>query len=173
MLAIEAPMCQHIKEFYFIILTSFLDRKRNCFLGGMLLQSFEKKTKRWKFVMPTIILNFLEMWLLRFQAKKLLRLSLLFMIYTKSPFNIILGTGKKSLYVKFSLSETYLFQTNSMSQCDILSTLVELVPNEQFINSHQLNTFGNCRKVAVVVEFALSGDPVYSFSNGMFIEDAL
>ena len=53
-------------------------------------------------------------------------------LYARYPLNT---TGKNLHYVEFALSETDPFQTNSLSQCDILSALVEFVLNEQFINS--------------------------------------
>ena len=68
-------------------------------------------------------------------------------------------------YAEFTLSETDPFQINPLFQCDISSALVAFLSNEQLINSHLMNIFGNFRKLAVVegakVEFALSGDLVF------------
>ena len=55
--------------------------------------------------------------------------------YTRSPLIAIFWTGKNLHNVEFALSETVPFQKNSLFQCDISSTLVEFVLNEQFINS--------------------------------------
>ena len=42
---------------------------------------------------------------------------------------LFLGQGKNLHWVEFARSETDPFQTNSLSQCDISSTIVEFVLN--------------------------------------------
>ena len=49
------------------------------------------------------------------------------LMYAGSPLNAILGTRKNSHYVKFALSETDPFKTNSLSHCDISFALVEFL----------------------------------------------